>query len=486
MEHRAQLKINRHYIWPFLIIIVQAIVVGFGIPLLRNSHLIIAGAILLLTLIMVPIILSKQNWFEPIFFIQLPYLGYVFSSIYAALFRDGQVLNYYNGTFYDTSSLMIIALLYTILGLLSCYFGYYFIGKTRWVDNKIRSRYLNIDNHAVLVKQHNRLMILTVICTIIGLISYAFFIESVGGLANYWQNINRRITVGNSRYVLNLIQLLPICSWLLLAYAWRLKRFQLISIFYFLFVNLIQLSLGARLPLVFNIISAIVIWWFTQRKAKVPYIRFIIVALIAIFVLVGMRSYRFISPSQTQSLDSVYSELSSSYSVENIIDQTLGTRDFTDINILAHILGETPQLIPYQFGKSFIMLPAYAIPRAIWPEKPDRLDVMITKRLFRIDTSSGILPGIISELYLNFGVIGIVFGMFVLGCLAYLLKRFLLEVLTTQDIFGLILYAIICSYFFMHITRTTFDRAATAILINVTIWFAIKTYVIGFRRKIEP
>lgn len=69
-------------------------------------------------------------------------------------------------------------------------------------------------------------------------------------------------------------------------------------------------------------------------------------------------------------------------------------------------------------GESFIMFIFAPIPRLIWPEKPSvRLGPYVAQALLDLNTQSGAPPSAIGEFYINFGMIGVIFGMFLMGVL---------------------------------------------------------------------
>jgi oligosaccharide repeat unit polymerase len=88
------------------------------------------------------------------------------------------------------------------------------------------------------------------------------------------------------------------------------------------------------------------------------------------------------------------------------------------ISLAAHV---TPETIPFRYGRDYFMLPVYILfPRLIWPEKP----VQAGSVQFSIDyagapanTIHSTAVTLFGDLYLNFGLPGILGGMFLLGIL---------------------------------------------------------------------
>ena len=89
---------------------------------------------------------------------------------------------------------------------------------------------------------------------------------------------------------------------------------------------------------------------------------------------------------------------------------------FLDPAKTAAIIDQTKRRNLYMGGDSLIAVIYTPIPRVLWPEKPDiRVGPYVAQQVLRIGNRSGVPPGAIGELYLNFGWSGIVVGMLLLG-----------------------------------------------------------------------
>lgn len=82
------------------------------------------------------------------------------------------------------------------------------------------------------------------------------------------------------------------------------------------------------------------------------------------------------------------------------------------IQMLCLSVDQVPELRPYLNGQSYVDIPALFIPRFIWPDKPSSLmaNVRLGMHFGLIDPDSpykvSIAFGMISEAYLNFGILG--------------------------------------------------------------------------------
>ena len=102
----------------------------------------------------------------------------------------------------------------------------------------------------------------------------------------------------------------------------------------------------------------------------------------------------------------------------------------TSIDNLAAAIKFTPQVRDFQYGKYWALIPAFAfIPRAIWKNKPD-INYSVGFGEDYLGHTSGVSWGTTNpgDFYMNFGVLGIAFGMFVLGVLFKTLYRYFVDV----------------------------------------------------------
>ncbi len=121
-------------------------------------------------------------------------------------------------------------------------------------------------------------------------------------------------------------------------------------------------------------------------------------------------------------------DFASGYSVRQWLVDGIGATlsRFDYLGVLALIMQRTPEHVPYQGGWTIGYIFLFPIPRAIWPDKPDLsigrwVAENYTLGAGMTDTSVG--STWVGELYLNFGWLGIGFGMVVLGVLFRVLNE---------------------------------------------------------------
>jgi hypothetical protein len=99
------------------------------------------------------------------------------------------------------------------------------------------------------------------------------------------------------------------------------------------------------------------------------------------------------------------------------------------LSFFGHVLQMTPEHIPYLFGQTYLGIPAMFVPRALWENKPTTMDVTNELALRygwlspELTGRVAVSAGIMDEAYMNFGIPGMVFIMFLFGSFV----RFLTE-----------------------------------------------------------
>jgi oligosaccharide repeat unit polymerase len=103
-------------------------------------------------------------------------------------------------------------------------------------------------------------------------------------------------------------------------------------------------------------------------------------------------------------------------------------RHFLDITKTGHIIDAVPNQIGWAYGSTLVTWVVAPIPRSLWPGKPIiRPGLKLGSEVFGNPEGRGAVPpGAVAEFYMNFGVMGVLIGMFVLGAglrVAYLSFR---------------------------------------------------------------
>ncbi len=100
-----------------------------------------------------------------------------------------------------------------------------------------------------------------------------------------------------------------------------------------------------------------------------------------------------------------------------IFEKLILNRNGPGLSKTAHIINHVPDPLQFQYGSTFAEWLIAPVPRAIYPTKPMiGRGVTIGRTIYGMKLS-GVPPGYIAELYWNFYIPGIIFGMFSLGVL---------------------------------------------------------------------
>lgn len=171
--------------------------------------------------------------------------------------------------------------------------------------------------------------------------------------------------------------------------------------------------------------------------SKTTLIRYIVVFLIlSVLVVPVAEGIRFLGQHTNIRSLNVATDLATT-AFENSWGQgvSVGQEQFADkllarqtglVHIPGIIMARTPTLIPYQGFEQFLAIPAYIVPRALWPGKP----VLSRGKWFNIqyfgapeDTNTSLAMTIFGEGYIYAGWAGAMFASFCYGFLLALLYR---------------------------------------------------------------
>ncbi len=114
-------------------------------------------------------------------------------------------------------------------------------------------------------------------------------------------------------------------------------------------------------------------------------------------------------------------------------------RRYYGIEVFGLILSKVGNGVPHAMGSSLLLFFTGSVPRALWPGKPLGPGLYVTDLFFDnpFAVMTGTEPSIPGELYWNFGVVGVVVGMALLGALCRAVYVFLKR---NQNRSGVLLY----------------------------------------------
>lgn len=210
---------------------------------------------------------------------------------------------------------------------------------------------------------------------------------------------------------------------------------------YILFIGLLlilfifEISTGATV-FIFYLLSFLIAIYFYLKK-KLPLISVALIILLAIFfhsMKYQLRQSVWKKNANINCIEKIFilKSVASNFDYEDKT-KTNGTsyyyinttRLFHSINSLNIISKFTPEIVPFFQGNSYKIIYSKFIPRDLWNNKPEDIQGNFWGHRYFIlnpedNTTSWNFP-VLNEFYANFGIIGVVFGMFFLGFFTKLL-----------------------------------------------------------------
>ncbi len=207
--------------------------------------------------------------------------------------------------------------------------------------------------------------------------------------------------------------LLETAFYLVLGY-WATLRRRLFSVTGFFVVALgamaalFPIFVSSRQSLMFVVIRALLIWLCICGEPKPRAV--LALTLSGLFVIGSMLAFR-------RGL-SDWEDVRSHVGVSGLLEVTVGGRHFLDLSKTAHVISAVPERVDYQYGRTMLTWLAAPIPRAVWPSKPAvGAGIELGPEIFQTPSGTGVPPGMIGELYLNFGFPGVLIGLLAAGLL---------------------------------------------------------------------
>lgn len=306
---------------------------------------------------------------------------------------------------------LLPAALIMAVGLLCHSLGYVY-GNVRWRLPSITI--LESDRW-----ETKRLTSLVGILVVVGLLSFVLFTlrldASFSDLSDLSSKRFVQITgsehLGAQGYLRWGIRLIELAFYLVFAHwaATKRKLWSLLGVVVFTLALLavaFPVFASSRRTIFFMVIRAIIIWICIRREPRPRYVAALVAAVLLVFG--SMLSFR----QGRSDLERIQQHVS----VSGVLEVTVGGRYFLDLTKTAHIISAIPEKLDYQYGRTLLTWLVAPVPRALWPEKPAiKVGIELGPLVFRTNKVTGVPPGIISELYLNFGIPGVLAGMLTLG-----------------------------------------------------------------------
>lgn len=155
----------------------------------------------------------------------------------------------------------------------------------------------------------------------------------------------------------------------------------------------------------------------TVRPRKVP-ARALVIGGLSVLVLVSVMTFLRVNSRADQS-----SQITVGGLRDSAAHALVYNRNFGDMETAARVINNVPDVIPYQNGKTIVGWALAPIPRAIWPDKPViNVGPLIGYQIYGT-RGSGVPPGFVGDLFLNFGPLGVPAGSIVIGWVLLAIDR---------------------------------------------------------------
>ena len=312
-----------------------------------------------------------------------------------------------------------LALGYSLLGLYCMFAGYY--GPARWLFAPILPRF-NL--------QWRDERVVRMVALILGV--GGLFLSSSHVLAFMSGSVAQ---IGVFAADLSMV---GICTLVALQLAGRLDRITSAFVWGFLLPVRIAIGLGGGSsggPLMVGVAVAII---FASVRRSIPWKTLLLGTIVAVFIIRPAEGpYRVatwggrLSDAGEIEKGRLYGDILYRITIGGEVDpQTLiefGSLRLAQFTTFGEVIADTPAMVPFWAGESYYPILFKPIPRVIWPTKPEELTGQTFGHRYGLisagNTSTSInLPQLV-ELYANFGLIGVIAGMFIFG----LIYRLLIE-----------------------------------------------------------
>lgn len=264
--------------------------------------------------------------------------------------------------------------------------------------------------------------------------------------------------LGYQRWAASLVSLVFYVHWILFLRAdandvkEKPSRQKLLVLFALsLFLPFITSSRSSAL---FVIINALIIFSMFRR---IYLTQFIIVLSLGLILFQAMTQLR---------RKSVGSEITDE-KVFGLLEPIIMNRNLMDLSKTAHIMNAVPGKLDYLYGSSYLSILYAPVPRVLWANKPDiNIGVLVAVEVYGMSRSlqTAIPPGIVGELYINFGLVGILLGPLLIG---FMFRKFVIFgdlQIARQSPRGILLYTLLLLPLTIYLPGSSLVQAAIRII----------------------
>lgn len=240
--------------------------------------------------------------------------------------------------------------------------------------------------------------------------------------------------------------------------------------------------LGFRGAIALPIIQYMVLWNYSYKRIDASKVFLASVLLVLGFTVYGIS--REIPPGLNVGISGyVSAALDNPELIYAVVSRSEGTE------VVASVVHKLHQTKDFQFGwRSVLETATIAIPKVLWPGKPPAVSERFANYFFADDldfsrgvnfgTWSGISPTVVGEWYWNFGVIGVAWGLLLLGRLGRVLYATLRAHASNEAV--LVCYAVMFASFTMF-AESQQNYLNGLVLYGGALWFSFTLLARGSR-----
>lgn len=466
----------------FLIIISCAVVL-FSIYRGDDKFIIMGLSFIPLVLISIPSITQKE--FDPFTPLSLLFFIVLFSvtlrSIYIVFSEDSVISFFLENRSYDS---LILGTLVIALSIFCYSLGYMYFNRSKY--GKIKKLLLDINNAN---KKRLNLVVFLALTT-----STCFSIFYISQFSNSLTletlSAKRFIQVGDSYTSLSYLiwgaSISKYIFYILISYYYY-GKFKLNS---FLGYSMIIAGAESLIIPAFSssraaIIAIFLYVFFAYHTFKKPLkiSNLIYILMLVLFILTFFGGLRAVSQGQADGLGDIFN-------LDRVLEAVLKNRNLLDVSKTGYIIENIPEKLDFQYGSTLLAWLVGFVPRSLWEQKPAiSLGPLIGKAIYDDPSTriTGTPPGFIAELYLNFGYLGIIVGMAILGAFVRVVQFTFSEELQNKNIFASMVYFFVIFNFsfrlfsgnFSSIMLKTITEVVSIYILSFFIKFKSKTKKIG-------
>jgi oligosaccharide repeat unit polymerase len=200
---------------------------------------------------------------------------------------------------------------------------------------------------------------------------------------------------------------------------------------FWLFIPLLLIAIAAQAgqgmkgALLLFLFTLLMIYHYLKKPIRLRFL--ILFSLIAVFIV-----FLALLPLRQPNGVAAYQQITLEYSSKPMLILNIAIQRFSGIDGLIYIIRDTPWIMDYQLGKTYLPVLYAWIPRELWPDKPVTGFGQIFTPLYLghvfAPGSTTYAPTIFGEAYVNFHVAGIILvatlgGIFLRAFYHYLIER---------------------------------------------------------------